>query len=82
MDITVTKIGEMTGWCREYFKNVDTGQIYTKITWRGHVEWHTTDKLYGEPNCPLKGDTTILIVERSNDHDRRGKVDKSKRQKD
>lgn len=66
--IEVKKIGEDSGNCREYYQNLTTFQgkkFYVRIS-RGDekVEWLTTDKNYGEPDCPIKEDIEFRVVEK------------------
>lgn len=58
--IKVEKIGENRGFCREYFKNVETGTRYARQkTFNGKFQWFIVDK-NGEPSSPLKDDIRIV----------------------
>lgn len=61
--IKVKKIGEITDYFREYYQNIETGRYYAKTDFRGDIKWYTTDCNGGEPDCPLRKDLTIEIVE-------------------
>ena len=62
MIIQVKKVSENSGFCREYFKNIENGNVYARQEEFGGVfKWYTTTK-QGEPNSPLRDDITIEIV--------------------
>lgn len=51
------------GYCRDYFKNNDTGAFYTLTSFQGSRIWNTTDSIDGEPDMPLEEGLIIEIVE-------------------
>lgn len=61
--IWVRWVGAESGYYRDYFKNVDTGEFYTLTDCHGVRTWHTTDSIDGEPDMPLKEGLIIEIVE-------------------
>lgn len=52
-----------TGYCRDYFKDYDTGAFYTLTSFRGRRIWNTADSIDGEPDMPLKDGLIIEIVD-------------------
>jgi hypothetical protein len=60
--IKVKKISEDSGFCREYYKNIENNRIYAKQEeFKGIWKWYTTTS-EGEPSSQLKSDITIEIV--------------------
>lgn len=64
MKIKVKKIGENSGFYREYYQNVENKRIYarTLATSKFPEEWHSCDRNGGEPECPLRKDIEIEIL--------------------
>jgi len=53
--ICVTKTGEDIGFCREYFKDINSGQVYAKQEEApGNYVWYTTTP-FGEPETRVQG---------------------------
>lgn len=64
-EIRVKKVGEEPGFCREYFKCIDTGEFYAKQEdFKGVFVWYSTTKNYGEPECPIKEGIKFKVVEK------------------
>jgi hypothetical protein len=62
MKIQVKKISEDSGNCREYFKNIENGNIYARQKeFKNSYGWYTTTKA-GEPDSHLRSDIEIEIV--------------------
>ena len=52
--ICVKKVGEEIGFCREYFKDVNSDQFYAKQEeGPGNFVWYTTTK-WGEPEARIQ----------------------------
>ena len=64
--VEVKKSGEERGFCREYYNNIHTNQIYARQEVCKNdlgielYSWHTTTKS-GEPDSPLRKDLLIVI---------------------
>ena len=62
MKIQVKKIGENSGFCREYYKNIENGNVYARQQeFKNTYKWYTTTS-YGEPDCHLREDIEIEVV--------------------
>jgi hypothetical protein len=62
MKIQVKKISENSGFCREYYKNIENGNVYARQQeFKGVFKWYTTTS-QGEPECHLREDIEIEVV--------------------
>ena len=62
MKIIVKKIGEDSGFCREYFKGIDNNRTYARQQeFRDVYKWYTTTK-DGEPECNISDDVEFEII--------------------
>ncbi len=54
--IKVKKIGNDSGYCREYFKT-EAGKIVVKQEARekGKFDWFSCEEIFGEPEYPING---------------------------
>ena len=59
MKIRVKKIGELPGFCREYYQNIENKRIYALQL---PSDWFSCDRNGGEPECPLRKDLEIEII--------------------
>jgi hypothetical protein len=57
MEIKVIPAGE-DDWCRKLFKNAENGRMYVEVD-----GWYYTMTSEGEPECPLKRELKVIIVE-------------------
>jgi hypothetical protein len=55
--IFVKKIDENAGYCREYYKDINTGALYCTVD----GEFHTCT-VDGEPIHPLRKDIEVRII--------------------
>ncbi len=68
MKIKVKKIGELPGFCREYYQNVENKRIYAlQLPYDSFgvshpAEWFSCNRNGGEPECPLRKDLEIEII--------------------
>jgi len=62
--IEVKKVGKEPSFYREYYKGIDNGRFYTKEDFRGVTTWCSTDRNYGEPDCPIKKDIEFVIIDK------------------
>ena len=60
--LQVKKISEDRGYCREYYKNINNGNVYARQEEFKNVwKWYTTTA-EGEPDCSIKAIYNIEIV--------------------
>jgi len=63
--IDVKKVGEDSGFCKQYYQNAETKIFYAKITNpnnKDDVSWFYTSENYGEPCCPIRDGISIRII--------------------
>lgn len=58
MRITVVKIGEDSGNCREFFRNVENKRVYCTVDDKFH-----TFRI--EPECPFRDDIEVIEVDKA-----------------
>lgn len=61
--ITVKKVGEDRGFCREYFKSTE-GRFYAKSThpaYAERIDWYACDYNGAEPSYPINLNETNFI---------------------
>ena len=63
MKVKVKHAGEHTGYCREYYKNIENGRLYARQkVYDGKWKWYTCTKS-GEPDMPFSEKVEVEIVE-------------------
>ena len=63
--IEVVKVGENSGFCREYYQDKKTKRFYAKVTPtddKENYDWYSTSENYGEPCCPIKDGISFKII--------------------
>lgn len=63
MIIKVKFVREDSGFCREYYKCVDSNRYFIKQEeYRENFTWYTTDRIDGEPGFPVSSEKFQVVI--------------------